>query len=122
MAVPTIANFFGANAVTLTAASTAVVASAAAPVLVIRYADFAAQDWNALAAGNETDPEKWITAILRKIYDFSLSNTDEIPNVVVTAPILGLETRNAVAKRRFSYGVDVYINDTGTLFPDPDSV
>jgi hypothetical protein len=122
MAAPTIANFFGANAVTLTAASTAVVASAAAPVLVIRYADFAAQDWNALAAGNELDPEKWITAILRKIYDFSISNTDEIPNVVVTAPLLGLETRNAALKRRFSYGVDIYQADSGASNPDPDLI
>ncbi len=121
MTAPTIANFFGTNAQVLTATAS-VTASAADPVLVIKYSDFAAQAWDALVAGNETDPEKWITAIARKIYDFSAANTDDIPNVVITAPILGLESRNSTLKRRFAYSLDIYQPDTGTAAPDPDLV
>jgi hypothetical protein len=121
MTAPTIANFFGASAQALTA-TTSVTASAIDPVLVIKYSDFAAQAWNALVAGDETDPEKWITAIARKIYDFSVANTDDLANVVITAPILGLESRNSTLKRRFSYGLDIYQADSGSSAPDPDLV
>ena len=121
MPAPTISDFFGANAQTLTA-STSVTASAADPVLVLRYSDFTAQAWNALVAGDQTDPEKWLTAIARRIYDFSVANTDELANVVITAPILGLESRNNALKRRFSYGLDIYQDDSGSSAPDPDLV
>ena len=121
MPIPTIANFFGANAQTLTA-TTSVTASAIDPVLVIKHSDFTAQAWNSLVAGDETDPEKWITAIARKIYDFSVANTDDLANVVITNPILGLESRNSLLKRRFSYGLDIYQDDSGSSAPDPDLV
>jgi hypothetical protein len=121
MPAPTISNFFGANAQTLTV-STSVTASAADPVLVIRYSDFTAQEWNALVAGDQTDPEKWLAAITRKIYDWTIANTDDLPNVAITEPILGLESRNNTLKRRFSYGLDIYQNDTGSSAPDPDLV
>lgn len=121
MGKPTIANFFGANAAVLTS-TTSITASAGSPVLVIKFSDFAAQSWDALVAGDETDPEKWTTAIARKIYDFSVANTDDIPNVVITSPILGLESRNSTLKRRFSYGLDIYQPDTGSSSPDPDLV
>jgi hypothetical protein len=121
MPAPTIANFFGASAQTLTA-TTSVTASAIDPVLVLKYSGFTAQGWDALVAGNETDPEKWVTAIARRIYDFTTANLDEIPNVAVTAPILGLETRNSALKRRFSYALDIYQDDSGSSAPDPDLV
>lgn len=121
MAQPTIASFFGANAQTLTS-TTSITASATDPVLVIKYSDFTAQAWNALVAGNETDPEKWITAIAKKIYDFSAGNTDTIPNVVITPPVLGLESRNNTLMRRFSYGLDIYQPDSGSASPDPDLI
>lgn len=121
MGVPTIQNFFGTSAQALTA-TTSIVATATEPVLVIRQSDFTAEGWNALVAGNETDPEKWITAIIRKINTFSNANTDDIPNVVITSPILGLESRTDILKRRYSYGVDIYQPDTGNTQPDPDLV
>lgn len=121
MAAPNIGNFFGANAVSLTS-TTSVTATALDPVLVIKYSDFVAQGWDSLASGDQNDPEKWISAIVRKIYDFSVANTDDLPNVVVTAPILGLESRNNILKRRFSYGLDIYQPDTGSSAPDPDLV
>ncbi len=121
MAAPTIANFFGANAQVLTA-STTVTASTADPVLVVKYSDFATQAWNALVSGDQNKPEKWITAIARKIVDFSNSNVDDIPNVVITDPIVGLESRQSVLKRRFSYSLDVYQTDSGSTTPDPDLI
>ena len=121
MTAPTIANFFGTNASVITAA-TSVTASAADPALVIKYSDFAGQGWNALVSGDGNDPEKWITAIARKIYDFSVVNTDDIPNVVITAPIQGLESRQSTLKRRFSYGLDIYQPDSGLTAPDPDLI
>ena len=121
MPAPNIANFFGANASVLTS-TTSVTASAGDPVLVVKFSDFAAQSWNALVAGDQSDPEKWMTAIARKIYDFSAANTDDIPNVVITDPILGLESRNSTLMRRFSYELDIYQPDTGSSAPDPDLV
>lgn len=121
MPAPNIANFFGTNAQVLTS-TTSVVASAADPALVIKYSDFTSQAWNALVAGDESDPEKWATAIARKIRDFSTANTDDVPNVVMTDPILGLETRENTLKRRFSYSLDIYQPDTGSAAPDPDLV
>ncbi len=121
MPTPTVTNFFGANATVLTAnAQTS--ATALDPVLVIRYSDFTAEGWNALANGEELDPEKWVTAIVKKIKAWSMANLDDIPNVVITAPLVGLEQRNATLKRRYSYGVDIYQVDTGTSEPDPDSI
>jgi len=121
MPAPNIANFFGANAQVLTSA-TSVAASAVDPALVIKFSDFSAQAWDNLTAGDETDPEKWIAAITRKIRDFSNANTDDVPNVVITDPILGLETRENTLKRRFSYSLDIYQPDSGSAAPDPDLV
>jgi hypothetical protein len=118
----TIANFFGANASVLTA-TTSITASTADPVLVIRYSDFAAEAWNSLVSGNETKPEKWTSAIIRKINNYSTANSgDDTLNVIVTDPILGLEVRSSTLKRRYSYSVDVYQADTGSTQPDPDLV
>lgn len=118
---PTIQNFFGASSQVITA-TTSIVATAAEPVLVIKQSDFTAEGWDALTAGQETDPEKWTAAIIRKINGFSNANTDDIPNVVITSPILGLESRTDILKRRYSYSVDVYQPDTGSTQPDPDLV
>jgi hypothetical protein len=115
-------NFFGDNASVLTAI-TSITASTADPVLVIRHSDFASQSWNNLASGDQSNPEKWMSAIIRKINDYSNVNTgDDTLNVVVTDPILGLEVRSATLKRRYSYSVDVYQADTGSTQPDPDLV
>jgi hypothetical protein len=121
MPAPTIVNFFGPNAQVLTSNSS-VTASTADPALVIKYSDFAAQAWDALVAGDGSDPEKWIAAIIRKIRDFSNANTDDVPNVVASDPILGLETRENTLKRRFSYSLDIYQPDAGSSAPDPDLV
>ena len=121
MPSPTITNFFGQNATVLTS-NTSVTASAADPVLVMKYSDFASQSWDTLAVGDETIPEKWVTAIARKIRDFSNANTDDVPNVVITDPIVGLESRENVLKRRFSYSLDIYQTDSGSTAPDPDLV
>ena len=51
----------------------------------------------------------------------SASNSD-LPNVLITDPILGLESRNSTLKRRFSYGLDIYQPDSGSASPDPDLV
>lgn len=121
MSAPTISDFFGENAAVLTA-TTDVVADSAAPVLVIKYSDFTSQSWDALAANDENIPEKWIAAIARKIRDFSSTNTDDVPNVVITDPIVGLESRESTLKRRFSYSLDIYQADSGSIAPDPDLV
>ena len=121
MPIPTIQNFFGTSSQVLTA-TTSVVATPTEPVLIIRQADFTAESWNALIAGNETDPEKWLTAIIRKINSFSTANTDDVPNIVITSPVLGLESRASTLKRRYSYGVDIYQTDVGNTQPDPDLV
>lgn len=121
MTAPTITSFFGANAQVLTANAT-VTATTSSPALVIQQSDFSDEAWNALVTGDEADPEKWVTAIIRKINAFSNANTDDIPNVVVTDPILGLESRTNTLKRRYSYSLDIYQADTGSTKPDPDLV
>ena len=121
MTAPTIANFFGANAQILTS-DTSITASTGAPILVIKQADFSAEAWTALVTDDELDPEKWITAIVRKINTFSKANLDDTPNVVITDPILGLESRTNTLKRRYSYSLDIYQPDTGSTQPDPDLV
>ena len=94
MAAPTINDFFGQNAQILTS-SVQVWAAPDVPVLVIRYDDSASQAWNNLTSSSEAYvPEKWITAITRKIRDFSNANTDDVPNVVIEDPIVGLESRD----------------------------
>ncbi len=121
MPAPNISNFFGANAQILSS-TTSITASSVDPALVIKFSDFSAQGWDNLTAGDQTDPEKWIAAITRKIRDFSNANTDDVPNVVITDPILGLETRENTLKRRFSYSLDIYQPDAGSAAPDPDLV
>jgi hypothetical protein len=121
MTAPTIPDFFGQNAIVLTS-TTSVTASAADPVLVVKYSDFVSQSWDALVANDENIPEKWVTAIARKIRDFSNANTDDVPNVIITDPIVGLESRESVLKRRFSYSLDIYQADSGSTAPDPDLV
>lgn len=121
MPTPTIQGFFGATAQVLTA-TTSITASPTSPVLVIQQSDFTAEGWDALVAGNETDPEKWTTAIIRKINTFSDANTDDVPNIVITPPILGLESRTNTLKRRYSYSIDIYQPDIGSTQPDPDLV
>jgi hypothetical protein len=121
MSIPLASDFFGINTQILIA-TTSIVASPSAPILIIKQSDFAAQSWNGLIPGDENDPEKWISAIIRKIHDFSLANTDDLPNVVITPPTLGLESRTNILKRRFSYTIDIYQPDTGSEAPDPDLV
>lgn len=121
MSVPTTQQFFGLNATVLTA-TTSITATAIAPVLVVRFEDFLGEGWNALVSGDENDPEKWITAIIKKINAFSVANTDDLANVVAIAPIVGLETRNSILKRRYSYSIDIYQADSGSTVPDPDFV
>lgn len=121
MTAPTIQNFFGASAQVLTASAT-VTATGSSPVLVISQSDFTSEAWDDLTSGDESDPQKWLTAIIRKINTWSSANSDDIPNVVITNPILGLESRNETLKRRYSYSVDIYQPDTGSTEPDPDLV
>jgi hypothetical protein len=42
--------------------------------------------------------------------------------VVVSEPLVSLESRNSVLKRRFSYSVDIYQADGGAISPDPDLI
>jgi hypothetical protein len=121
MTVPTIPNFFGVNAQVLTA-NTSVTATALDPVLCVKYSDLAAVGWTSLAGSAETDPEKWLTSIIKLIKNFTTANTDELPNVVVDAPLLGLEFRNSLTKRRYSYSVDIYETDTGATEPNPTNI
>lgn len=121
MPAPTIQNFFGSSATIVTGSAT-LTGSTGDPLLVIKYSDFVSQGWNAIATGDEAKPEKWIAAIVRKIKDFSASNTDDLANVVVNDPFIGLETRNELLKRRFSYSVDIYQTDSGANAPDPDLI
>lgn len=121
MPIPTIANFFGISAQVITA-STTVSATGTAPKLIISQSDFTAEAWNALTSGHESDPQKWLTAIILKVNAWSIANTDDLPNVAIDNPIVGLESRNNALKRRFSYSVDIYQPDTGNTQPDPDLV
>ena len=121
MPSPTIDNFFGASAQVISA-STNIVATAIDPALILRYSDFNAESWNALAAGEQLDPEKWLTSILKKAKTWSVANTDDLPNLVVFPPSLGLELRNAISIRRFTYSVDIFQPDTGGSEPDPDLI
>jgi hypothetical protein len=121
MTQPTIAGFFGVNAQLLTSEES-IFADSDQPVLVIKYSDLIAQGWDDPFADGGQNPERWITAIIKKMRGFSSTLTDEIPNVVVSEPLLSLESRNSLLKRRFSYSVDIYQADSGATSPDPDLV
>jgi hypothetical protein len=114
MPAPTMGDFFGTNA---TLDST----DATNPKLIIQFADFASVGWGSVAG--TSDPEKWLTAIIKKIRAFSAANTDQVPNVeIATDPSIGFETRETNPKRRFDYFVSIYEPDTGATAPDPDNV
>lgn len=125
MATPTIPNFFGANAQVLTA-TTSIAATAADPYLVIRASDFAT--WGGATTGG-TNPQKWLTNILNKSYEFfqiSANLSDQTINCVVTLAFVTLADRivgsTVTRKRQFSYAVDVFAPDAGTNIPDPDDI
>lgn len=105
----------------------ATVTSGADPTLSIKYSGQTSAGWNALVAGDETNPYKWFTSILSnaKNYYDSLSDTDKANQNVVVAPSfspVSLETRNNQVYRKYSYTVDIYELDTGSSSFDPDRV
>jgi hypothetical protein len=110
---PTLADFFGANAAVDTS-------TPANPKLTIQFSDFATQGFSNTAKA--TDPEAWVTAIVKKIRAYSNTATDESSNIVVDAPFKGLTTRNSLDQREYSYSVRIYEPDTGSAEPDPDNV
>lgn len=125
MTTPTIANYFGTNATVLTA-TTSITASTVDPVLVIRASDFAA--WGSATAG-ATNPQKWLTNIMNKAYEFfqvSTNLSDQSINCVVTLAFVTLADRivgsTTTRKRQFSYAVDIYAPDLGSNTPDPDDI
>lgn len=113
MPAPTLADFFGANAAIDTS-------NAANPELRIKFADFATQGLSNTAKA--TDAEAWLVAILKRARAYSAAATDEMSNVAVDAPFLGLTTRNSVSVREYSYSARIYEPDTGASEPDPDNV
>ena len=114
MPTPTITDFFGTNA-------TVDSADANNPKLIIQFTDFASVGWSNVSGAS--DPEKWLTAIIKKIRVFSGANTDQLPNVEIsTDPSVGFETRENNPKRRFDYYLSIYEPDTGATAPDPDNV
>jgi hypothetical protein len=115
MPAPTISDFFGANATVDTT-------NPSNPQLIIQFGDFSGVGWS--NASGASDPEKWLTSIIKKIRLFSSANTaDQIPNVEIsTDPSIGFETRENAAKRRFDYYLSIYEPDTGATAPDPDNV
>lgn len=113
MPAPTIADLFGASATVDTT-------NASNPKLVIAFADFATQGFGNVA--KTTDAEAWLLAIIKKARAYSAAATDELSNVAIDAPFLGLTTRNSVQAREYSYSVRVYEPDTGAAEPDPDNV
>lgn len=121
MPAPIISNFFGDNAQIISGTAT-ITGSANDPYLVIKYSDFSAQSWDSLAGTDSQKPEKWITAIAKKIRDFSAAQTDDISNISISEPFIGLENRNNSLKRRFTYSLDIYQADSGAASPDPDLV
>lgn len=120
MAAPTIADFFGANAQVLTDQAT-VSASATDPCLVIRFSDLVGTGWDQPAGAS--DPEKWITAIVRMIDAFSTANTDDVPNVYTSdIPFQSLSQRNGTNKRIYAYTLNFAVPDSASAHPDPDQV
>jgi hypothetical protein len=119
MPSPTIPGLFGANATVMTT-SASVTASSSDPVLVLKFSDFASTGWNTPAGA--TNAEKWLAAIILKARAFYASNADEVPNVAIGAPFLGLSNRNSLIKREYNYSVAIYETDTGAAAPDPDNV
>ncbi|MBW4514177.1 MAG: hypothetical protein KME11_03120 [Timaviella obliquedivisa GSE-PSE-MK23-08B] len=109
MPKPSLGQIFGNNA-----------SVSATGELTIKFSDFSNVGWD--TAAGTTDAEKWLTAILLKARAFSVSNTDQLPNVVVQEPYPGLLTRNNELKREYSYNVQIYVTDTGTNVPDPDLI
>lgn len=108
MATPTIQDLFG---------TTATVTN---NTLSIKFADFTDVGWT--DAAGTTSAEKWLTAILLKARAFTAAQIDEMADIEVNAPFLGLVQRNSVNKRQYSYSVNVYETDSGAAAPDPDNV
>lgn len=113
MAAPTLADFFGATAVVDTS-------NPANPKLTIAFSDFSSVGFGSTAKA--TDPESWFVAILKRARVYSAAATDELSNVAIDAPFLGLTTRNSANMREYSYTARIYEPDTGAAEPDPDNV
>lgn len=97
------------------------------PTLSIRYSGQSTAGWNALIAGDEANPYKWLASIIAnaKNYYNSLSDTDKANQNLVVAPSyspVSLESRNNQVYRKYSYTVDIYELDTGSSNFDPDRV
>lgn len=106
MPKPTIQQLFGAGATVVN------------NKLTLDFADFATEGWT--TAAGTTSAEKWLTAIVLKAQKFSTSNTDQLPNIVVSDPFPGLINRDSQLKREYAYTVQVYVPDTSAAIPDPD--
>lgn len=108
MPKPTLQQIFGSNA------------TISNNELTLKFSDFASVGWN--TATGTVDAEKWLTAIILKAREFSVTNTDQVPNINIQEPYPGLITRNNVLKREYSYAVQIYVPDSGSTVPDPDLI
>ncbi|MGL5804025.1 MAG: hypothetical protein ACRC11_01055 [Xenococcaceae cyanobacterium] len=109
-------NIFGTGAITTTGTD---------PALTIKYSGQNAAGWNALIAGDEANPYKWLASIIAnaKAYYDSLTSTEKTnQNLNIQANSVSLENRNGQVYRRYSYTINIYELDTGSSSFDPDKV
>lgn len=119
MATPSLAAYFGANAQVLTA-QTQVDASAITPALVIYYGDFGDQGLSDPASFS--NPDRVFAAIVRKIHNWTISDTTEDPGTEITAPTKSFTTRNGSQRLAWLFYVSFFTPDITSSVPDPDEV
>lgn len=119
MAQPNYNNYFGAGAI-YTTAETPAVATDNNPHLIIKFSDFA--DEGLTDPLSFQDPDKLLTAIIRKAQKWLATDNTEDPGTDITTPIKAFTTRNNEARISWLYYISFFTPDTSAAHPDPDEV
>lgn len=109
----------GANARILTNSSLPTAPSSSNPALLVYFDDIKGSDW---LAPSTSDIDAWMFAIVRALYNFNLSATNESHSLVVGSRFYGISTRNSIANRLTeAYQVTAFGSAIGTGV-DPDDL
>jgi hypothetical protein len=121
MAAPTIADYFGSQAqvVTATSAITATI-SAANPCLVIPMAGLSTTGLSEVAS--TAYPDSWMFSLIKKVYAFTKSDTEEKSFIEVADPNLALGSRDGKVVEVQDYRLSVFKLRSQILEFDPDQV
>lgn len=119
MANPGLSDYFGDDVMLITS-DTTISTDATDPALVIRLSNFTAEGLSTPA--NFADPDKLLTAIIKKVQAWVATDTSEDPGTDITTPTKSFTTRNSTQVISWLYYISFFTPDTTAPAPDPDEV